>query len=149
MKKSSIPLAVMVLLSVPALAQAPDSDSAVKTTVEAFEEAVNSRDLHQIENLVSSDIVVFENGHRNDGWRDFRDNHLLLEFKEPAPKSTGGIVKIVTSGEMAWAYTESTLEFNDANKTSRAQLWTVYVLQRDREKWKIHLLDWSMRRLAS
>ena len=30
-----------------------------------------------IQALVSADVVVLENGHRNDGWTDFRDNHLI------------------------------------------------------------------------
>ena len=50
--------------------------------------------------------MVLENGHRNDGWADFRDNHLIPEFKEPAVPSKWEFVKVVTSSEMAWGYTK-------------------------------------------
>ena len=38
--------------------------------------------LRQSKLLVSPDVVVLENGRRNDGWADFRDNHLIPEDRK-------------------------------------------------------------------
>jgi hypothetical protein len=61
-----------------------------------------------IQALVSADVVVLANGHRNDGWTDFRDNHLIPEFKEPAAPSKWEFVKLATSSEITWGYTKQT-----------------------------------------
>lgn len=50
-----------------------DKISTLSRVVKAFEKGIQKRDLKEIEKTVSEDIVVFENEHRNDGWRDFRD----------------------------------------------------------------------------
>jgi ketosteroid isomerase-like protein len=91
-------------------------------------------------------LVVFENGHRNDGWKDFRDNHLLPEMKEPAPPSRSEIIRIAATQDMGWGYTktEMTLTRRTGEK-AEATLWSVYVLEKRNGSWKIVLLDWSMR----
>ena len=75
---------VLALLtaSVTSIAQSSrDSEAEVRNIISRFETALQQRNLPAIEELVAPDIVVFENGHRNDGWQDFRDHHLLPEFK--------------------------------------------------------------------
>ena len=54
--------------------------------------------LRQSKHLFPPDVVVLENGRRNDGWADFRDNHLIPEFKEPTVPSN-------------WEYRESGGQF--------------------------------------
>ncbi len=73
--------------------RSPDKQS-ITNVVKAFEEGLQHRDLKQIEKTVSPEIVVFENGHRNHGWQDFRDNHLLPEMKEPAPAMKTELKKV-------------------------------------------------------
>lgn len=99
----------VVVLSTPLLA-ADHADTEVKNVVQRFHEALDRHDVAAIGDLVSPEVVVFENGHRNDGWADFRDNHLIPEFKEPAAPSKWEFVKVVTSSEMAWAYTKQTID---------------------------------------
>jgi hypothetical protein len=94
-------------------------------------------------------VVVFENGHRNDGWADFRDNHLIPEFKEPPSPSKWEFVKVVTSAEMAWGYTKQTIDVTGKDgKHSGYLVWSAYVLQKAGSTWKVVLLDWSVRRLG-
>ena len=57
--------------------------NATRDVVTRFERALQDHDVAAIAALVADDIVVFENGHRNDGWQDFRDNHLVPEMKGP------------------------------------------------------------------
>lgn len=56
-------------------------DSAnVRGTVLRFAAAFESGDLVAIERILDPRVVVFEAGHANYGWADFRDNHLAPEL---------------------------------------------------------------------
>src|SRR5262249_18755065 len=82
----------------------------VKHVIQRFHDALDRHDVARIGALVSTDVVVLENGRRNDGWADFRDNHLIPEFKEPATPSKWEFVKVVVTTEMAWGYTKQTVD---------------------------------------
>jgi ketosteroid isomerase-like protein len=124
-------------------------DTEVKNVIQRFHEAIDRHDVAAIGGLVSPAVVVFENGHRNDGWTDFRDNHLIPEFKEPASPSKWEFVKVVTSGEMAWGYTKQTIDVTAKDGKHVGYLvWSAYVLQKAGSTWKVVLLDWSARRLG-
>ena len=79
---------------------------------------------------------MFENGHRNDGWQDFRDNHLVPEMKEPKHPAKGTLVRLRATPEMAWGYMRP--------RTVSHVLWSVYVLELRGQGWKIVSLDWSI-----
>ena len=108
------PLAVLLLhlsvLFVPTSAQTSHEQSDLRLTVTQFERGLKERDVSRIQNLVSPDIVVFENGQRNKGWPDFRDHHLIPEFREPTPAMKTEFVRSEVAGDMAWAYTRSDLQ---------------------------------------
>lgn len=121
----------------------PSAQMEVEDVVRRFHHALQERDVKGVEALVAEDLVVFENGERNNGWTDFRDNHLVPELQEPAPQTTWELVKAKADGSQAWAYTHET--FTSARGT-RLVLWTVLILERRGPGWKIVLLDWSMGR---
>ena len=123
------------------------SDEAeVKRVVQQFEEGLTKRDLPKIEPLVAPDMVALENGHRNDGWADFRDNHLVPEMKEPAPPSKSEIVRVKATPQMGWAYTKTEMTLTrKTGEKANALLWSVYMLEKRESQWKIVLLDWSLR----
>jgi ketosteroid isomerase-like protein len=124
----------------------PKPDETIRTLVTRFEEGLNKRDLSKIEPLVAEDLVVLENGHRNDGWADFRDNHLVPEMKEPALPSKTELLKLRVTPHMAWAYTRTEIALPMKNSKKRtALLWSVYVFEKRGEEWKLVLLDWSIR----
>jgi ketosteroid isomerase-like protein len=129
---------------------ADHGDAAVKSVIQQFQQALQRRDVAAIEALVSPDVVVLENGHRNQGWPDFRDNHLLPEFKESAAPSEWEFVKVVASSEMAWGYTKQTIDVAGKDgKHAGYLVWSTYILQKTGPTWKVVLLDWSVRRLGS
>ena len=139
-------LAVLSAACSNAFAQPGHSQDDLRSTITQFEEALQKRNLSQIEKLVAPDIVVFENGMRNNGWPDFRDHHLIPEFREPAAVTRTEFVRSETSGKMAWAYTHSELSTEKDGKLIKLMLWSVYVLQRDAQRWKIHVINWSVGR---
>ena len=127
-----------------------NDEAGVKSVIQRFQQALESHDVTSIETLVSPDVVVLENGHRNDGWADFRDNHLIPEFKEPVAPSKWEFVKVVTNPEMAWGYTKQTIDMPGKDGKRQGYLvWSAYVLQKAGSSWKMVLLDWSVRRLGA
>ena len=142
-------LVLLVGMATTVFAAGPD-EAGVKSVIQRFQQALERRDVGAIETLVSPDVVVLENGHRNDGWADFRDNHLIPEFKEPAAPSKWGFVKVIATSEMAWGYTTQTIDVTGkGGKHAGYQVWSAYVLQKAGPIWKVVLLDWSVARLGA
>lgn len=138
---------LILALGVAAFQQpSPSPEDEVRSAVQRFEQGLAARDVSKIELLVAPDLVVLENGGRNDGWVDFRDNHLIPEFAEPAPPSKTEMVKIKATPQMGWAYTRTDMTVTRRNgQKAEAVLWSVYVLEKREDKWKIVLLDWSFK----
>jgi len=148
--KHSVTVAVVLLALALGLAgsqaQSPSPEDDVRSVIERFEQGLAARDLSKIEPLMAADMVAFENGHRNDGWQDFRDNHLVPEMKEPAPPMNSRLVHISLTPGMAWGYTKTTMTLTRKNgERVEATLWSVYVLEKREDKWKIAMLDWSFK----
>jgi len=126
--------------------QSPTPEDDVRGVIQRFEQGLAARDLSKIEPLMAADLVAFENGHRNDGWQDFRDRHLVPEMREPAPPSKSQIVKIVATPQMGWGYTRTDMTLTRKNgQKVEAVLWSVYVVEKRAEGWKLVLLDWSFK----
>ena len=139
---------LLVALATTVFAASPD-EAGVKSVIQQFHQALERHDVAAIEAVVSPDIVVLENGHRNQGWADFRDNHLIPEFKEPAAPSKWEFVKVVTGAEMAWGYTKQTIDVTAKDGKHVGYLvWSAYVLQKAGPRWEVVLLDWSVQRLG-
>lgn len=138
---------VILLPSVLLLGQCTEPE--VRAKVMSFEHALAERNLPKIGALVSPEIVVFENGHRNNGWDDFRDHHLKPEFEEAAPQITSEIIKIEAYDSMAWAYSRGSFATKTASGGERPyELWSVYVLSKHDSECRIAMLDWSMRMMG-
>jgi ketosteroid isomerase-like protein len=140
---------LLLLLAMSPVFASDAADTEVKNVIQRFQEAIERHDVGAIGELVSTDLVVLENGHRNNGWVDFRDNHLLPEFKEPARPSKWELVKLAAGSEMAWGYTKQTIDTTGKDgKRAGYLVWSVYVLQKVGPAWKVVLMDWSVRRLT-
>ena len=140
-------VAILMIASVPLLAQnGREPETEVRDVITRFEAALEKHDLQAIEALVSTDIVVFENGHRNDGWRDFRDRHLLPEFRISRTPYKTGIVRIEATPSLAWGYSRMNRTYRTRND-DLPDVWAMYVLRNNGTTWKIAVLDWSVRRI--
>ena len=118
----------------------------VRNVIQRFEQGLAERDVAKLEPLVALDLVVLENGGRNDGWLDFRDHHLIPEFQEPAPPSKTEMVKIAATPQMGWGYTRTDMTLTrKSGQKLEAVLWSVYVVEKRAGGWKIVLLDWSFK----
>jgi ketosteroid isomerase-like protein len=123
-----------------------DSEAEARSIISRFEAALQRHDLQGIEALVSPDIVVFENGHRNDGWEDFRDHHLLPEFKRSSTPYETEIVRVEATPNLAWGYSRMN-RAHIPKKDDTPDVWAIYVLRKAETGWKLTMLDWSVRRV--
>lgn len=144
MKKLLLVVATAAVAWMALYGQDRGPETEVRRVIQQFEQGLAEHNLAKIEPLMAPDMVAFENGHRNDGWQDFRDNHLVPEMKEPAPPSTSAIVKVTVTDKMAWGYTKTTMTLTrKSGEKVEATLWSVYVLEKRGGDWKIVALDWS------
>jgi len=125
-------------------AAATSTEREAGQAIATFEQGLREHKLALIESVVANDIVVLENGGRNDGWADFRDNHLVPEMQEPAAPSSTELIKSTVKGDMAWAYSKTTLLTTRRGVKTEVTVWSAYVLERREGAWKIVLLDWSV-----
>jgi hypothetical protein len=56
--------------------------SAVETWLKGYDAAFNARDLEKLASFYHPDVTIYEGGGINNGWVDYRDNHLGPELKE-------------------------------------------------------------------
>ncbi|MGH9603277.1 MAG: nuclear transport factor 2 family protein, partial [Terriglobales bacterium] len=135
---------LLILPSAVAQSAALSPEANLRRVIEQFEQGLVARNLAKIEPLMAADLVAFENGHRNDGWADFRDNHLVPEMKEPMPPSKAELVRLVATPKMGWGYTKTTMTLTrKGGEKVEATLWSVYVVEKRGKEWKIVVLDWS------
>jgi ketosteroid isomerase-like protein len=138
---ATILIVFAVLLST---AAAQTAKSGPEQAIATFEQGLAERKVELIEKVVAPDLVVLENGGRNDGWADFRDNHLIPEMAEPAPAAKPELLKLSVKGEMAWAYTRTSFQSTRRGQKREVVIWSAYVLEKREGAWKIVLLDWSV-----
>jgi len=89
----------------PASAQAND-EKAVRDVLNQSTAGFEKGDMAALEKLWANDesVTVFESGHANYGWADYRDHHLLPEMKEfKNTKYELSDMKIHVAGKTAWA----------------------------------------------
>jgi ketosteroid isomerase-like protein len=130
-----------------AFAQTDSDETQVRKLINEFESALARKDIATVGSLLSPQIVVFENGYRNDGWEDFRDNHLIPEFRHAGSQYSTTLIKVDVSPLMAWGYS-SMKRVQLQKKDAQPDVWTSYVLRKEDGKWKIVALTWSVRRTS-
>ena len=146
--KRSLGLTVLLCsICFTAFAQTDSDETQVRKLINEFEAASAQKDIAKIESFVSMQIVVFENGYRNDGWQDFRDNHLIPEFKHAVSQYSTTLIKVDVSPSMAWGYS-SMKRVQPPKKDAQPDVWTSYILRKENVKWRIVALSWSVRRTS-
>ncbi|HZI62612.1 MAG TPA: nuclear transport factor 2 family protein [Pyrinomonadaceae bacterium] len=98
--------AALTIFLVGLSASAQDNERSVREVLMQSAAAFEKGDMAALEKLWANDesVVVFESGHANYGWADYRDRHLGPEMKEMKnTKYTLSDVRVKVSGNTAWA----------------------------------------------
>jgi len=102
--------------------------------------AVEQGDLAALDKIWanSEDVTVFESGHANYGWTDYRNSHLAPELKEfKKTKYAFSDMKVKVDGKTAWATFKYTLAAEmGTRKVESGGLGTAVLEKRD-GKWRI------------
>lgn len=102
--------------------------------------AVEKADLAALDKIWanSEDVTVFESGHANYGWNDYRNTHLAPELKEfKNTKYSFSDLKVKVDGKTAWATFKYTLAAEmGTRKVESGGLGTAVLEKRD-GTWRI------------
>jgi ketosteroid isomerase-like protein len=134
----------------------------IRDLLERFNAAYQQKDVDTLSQFVSPDLIAFAGGKNFASWEDYRDKLLHTIFARQMPPSTWEIEKIVTTPEMAWAFTKTTFKARRQGQQIQADLYQVFVVQKlsaqnaTKSKstepaspdWKIALIDYTFEREA-
>ena len=88
--------------------------------------------------VMDESLTIFESGHANYGWTDYRDNHLAPEMKEMKnTKYEFSDIKAKVSGSMAYATMKYTISGDSDGKHFDSAGLATAVLEKSVGKWRI------------
>lgn len=103
-------------------------------------QAVEKGDLAALDRLWANteDVTVFESGHANYGWTDYRNNHLAPELKEfKNTKYSFSDLKVKVDGKTAWATFKYSLSAEMEGRNIQSGGLATAVLEKRDGRWQI------------
>lgn len=103
-------------------------------------QAVEKGDLAALDKIWanSEDVTVFESGHANYGWMDYRNSHLAPELKEfKNTKYTFSDLKVKVDGKTAWATFKYALAADIGTRNIQSGGLGTVVLEKRDGRWQI------------
>ena len=97
---------VTIALRTTAFAAHADDEAAVRAVLMESATGFERGDLAVLNKVYADDesVTIFESGHANYGWTDYRDHHLVPEMKEfKNTKYALSDIRVKVSGKTAWA----------------------------------------------
>ena len=137
-------LAAFVASSTSTAAAHADDEAAVRDALMKSALSFEKNDVAMASQVWANDesLTVFESGHANYGWTDYRENHLVPEMGEMKNTKYGfSDIKIHVAGNTAWATLKYTIsaDVTDNGKTRHVEgggLGTAILEKRD-GRWQI------------
>lgn len=103
-------------------------------------QAVEKGDLTALDKIWanSEDVTVFESGHANYGWTDYRNNHLAPELKEfKNTKYAFSDLKVKVDGKTAWVTFKYSLSADIGARNIQSGGLGTAVLEKRDGRWQI------------
>ncbi len=119
---------------------AHDPAEHVKGVLLQYAAAVEGGDMAAISKAWANDesVTVFEQGHANYGWADYRDNHLGPELKEMKnTKYTLSDIRAKVAGTTAWATFKVAISADMNGRRSEGSGLGTAVLEMREGSWRI------------
>jgi len=117
-----------------------DEVKAVTDVLTREAQAVEKGDLAALDKIWanSEDVTVFESGHANYGWTDYRNSHLAPELKEfKNTKYTFSDLKVKVDGKTAWATFKYALAADIGTRNIQSGGLGTAVLEKRDGRWQI------------
>lgn len=117
-----------------------DEIKAVTSVLTREAQAVEKGDLAELDKLWANDesVIVFESGHANYGWIDYRNTHLAPELKEFKNTTyTFSDMKVKIEGKTAWATFKYALAADVGTRNIQSGGLGTAVLEKREGQWRI------------
>jgi ketosteroid isomerase-like protein len=133
--------AVALLLAAPPLAAASSAQlerrdaaadaASLEAWLKTYDADFNAKDLEKLASFCHPDVTIYEGGGVNNGWADYRDNHLWPELKgfeglQFAHRDTK--VTILPGGQSAYAASRYTLKAKMGERVIDSEGLATYLL---------------------
>ena len=117
-----------------------DNEAAVREALLQNAAGFERNDLAMVSRVWANDesVTVFESGHANYGWADYRDHHLAPEMAELKNTKYGlSDIKIRVSGSTAWATFKYTISADTKEKHVEGGGLGTAILEERSGRWLI------------
>ncbi len=138
--------AVLLMASATMVLAHGDEHEAVEKTLKNYAAAIASKDISKVEKYVVTDesFTVFEGGHVNNGWADYRDHHLAPELKQFDSIDYGyDNIKVEVDENMAFATFKYKIAIKMKERNIQAEGLGTAILVSTPSGWKIRHLHTS------
>ncbi len=148
MKTNSLTCFISLVLISGAFAQqnSDNQAAAVTETLNKYAAAVQNKNLAEVEKYVvaTEAFTMFEGGHINWGWVDYRDNHLGPELKEFKSIQYNFMdIKPHVSGDMAYATLKYHIAVKMAERDVEGEGLATAILVKTPNGWKVQHMHTS------
>ena len=131
---------ILVLISSSFVFSQTDDIAAVRQVLLGEAIAFERNDMAAVEKHWATDesVIVFENGHANYGWSDYKNNHLgpeMAEMKNTSFKMAD--IKVKTEGTLAYATFKYTIAADLKNRRMEGNGLGTAVLEKRGKDWVI------------
>jgi len=129
------------LLPSAATLAAQTDPAAIESWLAAYDAAFNAKDLETLATFYHPDVTIYEGGGVNNGWADYRDNHLGPELKAFENLQFGHSsrkVTVLSGGNSAYATAEYFIKAKMGKRALDSRgLETLVLVKGSDGAWKI------------
>ena len=146
MKKLTTTILAICLASTVAFAQEDKDAAAVTETLTKYAAAIQNKDMAEIEKYVvtTDEFTIFEGGHINWGWADYKDHHLGPELERFIEITYSfADIKPHVYGNMAYATLKSSIAVKMKEREFAGESLVTAILVKSGDGWKIKHLHTS------
>ena len=142
--------ATVVLLAGLMSVAAQSRDGEVTAFFKAYDAAFNARDINKLATLYHPDVTIFEGSGINNGWVDYRDNHLGPELKsfQDLQWAHSNIVIHMLGDSAAYVTADYTIKYKTGDRVVDSGGIATHVLVKEQGAWKIRHSHTAARRRA-
>ena len=146
MNKFITTLLAIGLTATVVVAQEDKDAAAVTETLAKYAAAIQSKDMAEVEKYVvtTDEFTIFEGGHINWGWADYKDHHLGPELKQFLEITYSfADIKPRVYGDMAYATLKSSIAVKMKEREFAGESLVTAILVKADGSWKIQHLHTS------
>ena len=148
---ASLAVVLVSLISMGVSAQGnPAGNPEILAFFKTYDEAFNARDLTKLATMYHADVTIFEGSGVNNGWIDYRDNHLGPELKsfQDLQWSHSKIVVHMLGDSAAYVTADYAIKYKTGDRLVDSGGIATHVLVKEQGAWKIRHSHTAARRRA-